>query len=143
MSMFVKVTVFVSPARIVSIVLWRTIGVGVFWIVSVTTTAVSWKSPGVLDRDLEREVGGGGDLVVARRSTRAEPLTVGSAVTETSALPWLPLGEPPVAAPCTRRQTSVIACVLARSGFEKIVEPGTPPMSVMPWCLELAAASAP
>ena len=45
MSMFVKVTVFVSPALITGIFLRITIGLGDFWIVSVTPTLNSWKSP--------------------------------------------------------------------------------------------------
>ena len=45
MSMFVNVTVLVSPALITEIFLRSTIGFGDFWIVSVTPTLNSWKSP--------------------------------------------------------------------------------------------------
>ena len=44
-SMFVNVTVFDWPALMTSIFLRRTIGFGDFWIVSVTPTLNSWKSP--------------------------------------------------------------------------------------------------
>jgi hypothetical protein len=57
----------------------------------------------------------------------------GSAVTETSALPWLPLGVPPVAAPWTRCHTLAIACVDARSAFGTMFESGTAPTPVTPW----------
>ena len=49
----------------------------------------------------------------------------GSAVTETSALPWSPAGEEVVVVPWIRRHTDSIAVDEARSGFAIIVESGT------------------
>jgi hypothetical protein len=133
MSMFVKVTVFVSPALMTSIVFFLTIGRGDLWIVSVTTTLNSWKSPESSTATWKaRSV----DTVIwlsLALPPGSRRLASGRAVTDTSALPCRPPGVPPVAAPWTRRHTVVIACVLARSGFGKMSESGTPPMSRMFW----------
>jgi hypothetical protein len=66
--MFVKVTVFVSPALMTSIFLCSTIGFGDVELLEVTR---------VLHGHLEREIGRRRDLVVARRPARFELLPVG------------------------------------------------------------------
>ena len=128
-----NVTVFDSPALMMLIFLRSTMGVGDFWMVKVTPMLNSWKSP---ESDTTTLNARSVDAVIWL--SVAAPLALsffpsGSAVTETRALPWFPVTEdPPVAAPWTRRQTCVIARVLARSGFGMMLEAGTPPMSLMP-----------
>ena len=130
MSMFVNVTVFVSPALITGIFFRSTIGFGDFWIVSVTPTLNSWKSP---ESSTETWKARSVDAVISLPLAATPDCSVfpsGNALTGPRALPCLPLGLPPVAAPWTRCQTVIIACELARSGFGKISESGTGPTSV-------------
>ena len=129
--MFVNVTVLVSPALITGIFLRNTIGFPDFWIVRVTPTLNSWKSP---ESSTETWKARSVEAVISFELALAPAVSVfpsGSAFTVPSALPCLPLAVPPVAAPCTRCHTVIIACVLARSGFGKMFESGTPPMSRM------------
>ncbi len=111
-----------------------TIGLGERWIVNVTPTLNSWKSPEFRTLTWKaRSV----DAVISFALALApgtRRLPSGSAVTDTSALPCDPVGVPPVAAPWMRLQMSVIAAVLARSGFGTMFESGTPPMSLTPCC---------
>ena len=90
MSMFVNVTVFVSPALMTGIFLRSTIGLGDFWIVSVTATLNSWKSP---ESSTETWKARSVEAVISfwlalAPATRTFPS--GSALTGPRALPWEP-----------------------------------------------------
>jgi len=102
-------------------------------VVTITPTYSGCPALREIAHDLRRRLAASGFAEVDVRTALApawSTLPSGKAFTGPSALPCLPPGLPPVAAPCTRCQTDIIACELARSGFGKMLESGTLPTSL-------------
>ena len=119
-------TVFVSSGLMMSIVCFFTIGVGLCWIVSVTSIFTSWLSPPLATATANARSVEASTVFSADSERTCPP---GTTVTCSMFVPCRPLGVPPVepeaAEPLIRSQIGTIERVLARSGVWTKLESGT------------------
>ena len=100
-----KVTAFVSPGSITSMVAFFTIGDGCAGIVSRTLTPTSWFSPEfVTPTSKDRSV----EIVIFVSAEVESWIPAGMTFVYSSELPCVPVGVPPVDAPWTRCQIELM-----------------------------------